>query len=77
LARPFAALEGSPTAIHQELESGAAGHEAICRLLRNQLGHDFSGYKENTFARRVQRRNVRKMSRSARCIAKPEQQRWL
>jgi two-component system CheB/CheR fusion protein len=56
LARPFAALEGSPTAIHQELESGAAGHEAICRLLRNQLGHDFSGYKENTFARRVQRR---------------------
>ena len=45
LARPFAALEGSPTAIHQELESGAAGHEAICRLLRNQLGHDFSGYK--------------------------------
>jgi CheR methyltransferase, all-alpha domain len=56
LARRFAALEGSPTDRHQELESGAASHEAICRLLRNQVGHDFSGYKENTFARRVQRR---------------------
>jgi two-component system, chemotaxis family, CheB/CheR fusion protein len=55
-ARRFAALEGSPTARHQELESGAASHEAICQLLRNQVGHDFSGYKENTFARRVQRR---------------------
>ena len=56
LARRFAAVEGSPTAEHQELESGAASHGAICRLLRNQVGHDFSGYKEKTFARRVQRR---------------------
>jgi hypothetical protein len=30
--------------------SRAASHEAICRLLRNQVCHDFSGYKENTFA---------------------------
>ncbi|MBY0331975.1 MAG: PAS domain-containing protein [Acetobacteraceae bacterium] len=29
---------------------------AICQVLRNQVGHDFSGYKESTFLRRVQRR---------------------
>ncbi len=28
----------------------------ICALLRNQVGHDFSGYKEATFMRRVHRR---------------------
>jgi two-component system CheB/CheR fusion protein len=28
----------------------------ICTLLRNQVGHDFSGYKQQTFMRRVQRR---------------------
>jgi two-component system, chemotaxis family, CheB/CheR fusion protein len=28
----------------------------LCALMRNQLGHDFSGYKPNTFFRRVQRR---------------------
>ncbi|HEY2177314.1 MAG TPA: CheR family methyltransferase, partial [Caulobacteraceae bacterium] len=28
----------------------------IYPILRNQLGHDFAGYKPNTFARRVQRR---------------------
>ncbi|HEY4030139.1 MAG TPA: CheR family methyltransferase [Caulobacteraceae bacterium] len=28
----------------------------ICAILRNQLGHDFAGYKEKTFLRRVQRR---------------------
>jgi two-component system CheB/CheR fusion protein len=28
----------------------------ICAILRNQLGHDFSGYKSKTFFRRVQRR---------------------
>jgi two-component system CheB/CheR fusion protein len=31
-------------------------HDAICTLLRNQVGHDFSGYKTKTFLRRVQRR---------------------
>jgi two-component system CheB/CheR fusion protein len=30
--------------------------DAICGILRHQLGHDFSGYKEKTFVRRVQRR---------------------
>jgi two-component system CheB/CheR fusion protein len=28
----------------------------ICEILRNQVGHDFTGYKERTFLRRVQRR---------------------
>jgi two-component system, chemotaxis family, CheB/CheR fusion protein len=28
----------------------------ICVLLRNRIGHDFSGYKTRTFLRRVQRR---------------------
>ncbi len=30
--------------------------DEICIILRNQIGHDFSGYKEKTFLRRVQRR---------------------
>lgn len=30
--------------------------QQVCTLLRNQVGHDFSGYKPKTFARRVQRR---------------------
>lgn len=30
--------------------------QAICEVLRNQVGHDFSGYKESTLLRRVQRR---------------------
>ena len=29
---------------------------SICAILRNQIGHDFSGYKPATFLRRVQRR---------------------
>ncbi len=29
---------------------------AVCAVLQRQLGHDFSGYKEKTFLRRVQRR---------------------
>jgi two-component system CheB/CheR fusion protein len=30
--------------------------QEICGILRNQLGHDFAGYKERTFMRRVTRR---------------------
>ena len=30
--------------------------QEICAILRNQIGHDFSGYKTKTFLRRVQRR---------------------
>ncbi len=32
------------------------GYDAIYRLLLKQVGHDFSGYKEKTFTRRVRRR---------------------
>jgi two-component system, chemotaxis family, CheB/CheR fusion protein len=32
------------------------GYQAIYRLLLNQLGHDFSGYKEKSFQRRVRHR---------------------
>ena len=36
--------------------SARAARQEICAIIRNQLGHDFSGYKEKTFLRRVQRR---------------------
>lgn len=37
--------------------------DEICELLRNQTGHDFSGYKVRTFTRRVSRRmNVRQIA---------------
>jgi two-component system CheB/CheR fusion protein len=46
-----------------ETDDGAGAEAArsearleICAILRNQLGHDFSGYKSKTFFRRVQRR---------------------
>ena len=38
------------------IEQTEAARLAICDLLRRQLGHDFTGYKEKTFMRRVQRR---------------------
>jgi two-component system, chemotaxis family, CheB/CheR fusion protein len=41
-----------------ELANGESANERqeIYTILRNQVGHDFSGYKPNTFMRRVQRR---------------------
>jgi two-component system, chemotaxis family, CheB/CheR fusion protein len=44
---------------HAESDSAAKrgdGYQAIYRLLLNQLGHDFSGYKEKSFQRRVRHR---------------------
>ena len=42
------------------LAEGSASTDAarleICAILKGQLGHDFSGYRQNTFLRRVQRR---------------------
>jgi two-component system, chemotaxis family, CheB/CheR fusion protein len=32
------------------------GYQGIYRILQNRLGHDFSGYKEKSFQRRVRRR---------------------
>ena len=37
-------------------ERTQAARLAICNVLHRQTGHDFSGYKERTFLRRVQRR---------------------
>jgi two-component system CheB/CheR fusion protein len=36
--------------------SWADARQQICAILRSQVGHDFRGYKVNTFLRRVQRR---------------------
>ena len=38
------------------VEREAADHKEIHQLLLKQVGHDFSGYKQNTFVRRVRRR---------------------
>jgi two-component system CheB/CheR fusion protein len=43
----------------REIQENARVEEArraITTILRNQIGHDFRGYKHNTFLRRVQRR---------------------
>jgi two-component system CheB/CheR fusion protein len=37
-------------------EDAVEARRAIARTLHNQIGHDFSGYKETTFLRRVRRR---------------------
>ena len=39
-----------------EEERTEAARREICVILRDQVGHEFDGYKENTFLRRVQRR---------------------
>jgi two-component system, chemotaxis family, CheB/CheR fusion protein len=38
------------------LEKADSARLAICTILNRTIGHDFSGYKDNTFLRRVQRR---------------------
>jgi two-component system CheB/CheR fusion protein len=57
-ARGFELLDGMASASrsdHSDLDQSEA-REEICAILRNQIGHDFTGYKANTFLRRVQRR---------------------
>ena len=39
-----------------EGEDAVEAQHTIARILQNQIGHDFSGYKEKTFMRRVRRR---------------------
>lgn len=51
--RPEPLPETTPTPVEAAI---AEARPAICALLRNQVGHDFSGYKQPTFVRRVQRR---------------------
>jgi two-component system CheB/CheR fusion protein len=48
----FGAEEAEPRAGEDVVEA----RRTIARLLHNQVGHDFSGYKEKTFMRRVRRR---------------------
>ncbi|MBL6459404.1 PAS domain-containing protein [Belnapia sp. T6] len=57
-ARGLQVLDGI-VATSGPTEQGPALDEArqeICTILRNQVGHDFAGYKSKTFLRRVQRR---------------------
>lgn len=57
-ARGLAALEGTSEDGRraEEAEQRRTVKEAICAVLRDRTGHDFSGYKDGTFFRRVQRR---------------------
>jgi two-component system, chemotaxis family, CheB/CheR fusion protein len=47
--------ENDPSEASLDEQTNAA-RLAICTILRTQVGHDFSGYKDKTFLRRVQRR---------------------
>src|SRR5262245_58646843 len=41
---------------HEGGRAGRDGYHAIYNILHNQVGHDFSGYKERSFQRRVRHR---------------------
>ncbi len=53
LALPDAVADSAQAEGDRDLREG---RQEIYAILRNQIGHDFSGYKEKTFLRRVQRR---------------------
>jgi two-component system CheB/CheR fusion protein len=57
-ARSFTASGGVAEEERRSAETARrkAAKEAICGVLRERVGHDFSGYKDGTFFRRVQRR---------------------
>jgi len=56
-ARSFSTLDKLEVSHDEQGKQAlAAARTKVCTVLRNQLGHDFSGYKEKTFFRRVQRR---------------------
>ena len=50
----FTRRTGEPK--HHEAEVVADHIDDLCRVLRNAVGHDFSGYKRTTLVRRVERR---------------------
>ncbi|WP_454280259.1 chemotaxis protein CheB [Sphingomonas sp. Marseille-Q8236] len=50
----FARRSGDPK--EHEAEVVADHVDDLCRVLRNAIGHDFSGYKRTTLVRRVERR---------------------
>src|SRR6202023_850343 len=41
---------------HAERDRVSRARQAICEILHDELGHNFSGYKERTFLRRIERR---------------------
>ena len=49
-------LDSRPTDESLSAAQISAARLAICAVLNRHLGHDFSGYKDKTFLRRVQRR---------------------
>jgi two-component system CheB/CheR fusion protein len=49
-------LTSLPEPLADDPEAREAARLMICAILRSQIGHDFSGYKDKTFLRRVQRR---------------------
>jgi two-component system CheB/CheR fusion protein len=57
-SRSIALLDGLASDGRQKeaAQAFADARRDICLILRSQVGHDFSGYKEKTFLRRVQRR---------------------
>jgi two-component system CheB/CheR fusion protein len=56
-ARSLSFLDGMASSSRAADEKALnAVRQDICAILRNQVGHDFSGYKIKTFMRRVQRR---------------------
>ncbi len=55
-AKPALPPDDTDVALPTVAEQIAEQRPAICGLLRNQVGHDFTGYKRQTFIRRVHRR---------------------
>jgi two-component system CheB/CheR fusion protein len=57
-ARSLGMLETMAANVGEEDSESAVARarNEICAILRNQVGHDFIGYKPKTFTRRVQRR---------------------
>jgi two-component system CheB/CheR fusion protein len=55
-AHSFGVLESNAGEYPENQTGSLEQYEPIYRLLLKQIGHDFSGYKEKTFTRRVRRR---------------------
>ncbi len=60
IPRHLMRLKGNPVALWTSTEEEASRIDVarlkICAIIKTQLGHDFSGYRDKTFLRRVQRR---------------------
>src|SRR5438067_10460368 len=49
-------LDTSARRNHPERHRVEEARQAICDILRDELGHNFTGYKDRTFLRRIERR---------------------